>query len=175
MGLVYSKISLLRRGTGVCLQVNIADAYLAVASTGSATCTASGHVFLCHASDDKPRVRELYTFLRKAGVDVWFDEERLLPGQDWELEIRRALRNSDVVIACLSSRSVTKRGFVQRELRMALDVADEQPEGHIFFIPVLLEECEVPSRLARWQWLPWFREGSDAKLLRAIESARRLD
>jgi hypothetical protein len=171
-GNVCSKASLQRAPTGgVFLQASIAD----VATNELAERSLGRRVFLCHASDDKPKVRELYAFLLAAGIDVWFDEERLLPGHDWELEIRQALRSSDVVIACLSNRAVTKRGFVQKELRMALDVADEQPEGRIFFIPVLLEECQVPERLARWQWFPLFRHGFDAKLLRAIESATQRD
>ena len=45
-------------------------------------------VFLCHASQDKPIVRELYQkFLDEGWIDPWLDEEKLLPGQDWELEI----------------------------------------------------------------------------------------
>ena len=48
-------------------------------------------VFLCHASTDKPAVRELYLRLKKDGVDAWLDKEKLLPGQDWELEIRKAV------------------------------------------------------------------------------------
>lgn len=107
-------------------------------------------VFLCHASEDKQAVRDLYNRLVKAGHDPWFDEEKLLPGQDWELEIREAVRESDVVIVCLSEKAVTKRGFVQSEIKLALDVADEQPEGGIFIIPVKLEECELPQRLRKW-------------------------
>jgi len=61
-------------------------------------------VFLCHASADKPAVRELYLRLTKDGVDAWLDKEKLLPGQgfdtlnipDWELEIRKAVRETDV-------------------------------------------------------------------------------
>jgi len=30
---------------------------------------------------------------------------------------------------------------------MALDVADEKPDGTIYVIPALLEECSVPDRL----------------------------
>ena len=89
-------------------------------------------VFLCHASGDKPAVRELYHRLRAAGFDPWLDEENLLPGQDWQLEIPQAVRSSDAAIVCLSTRAVTKRGYVQKEIRYALDVADEQPEGAIF-------------------------------------------
>jgi len=37
-------------------------------------------------------VRTLYTRLTKDGVDAWLDKEKLLPGQDWELEICKAMR-----------------------------------------------------------------------------------
>jgi len=37
-------------------------------------------VFLCHASQDKPAVRELYGRLDSEGwMDVWLDEEKLYP------------------------------------------------------------------------------------------------
>ena len=49
-------------------------------------------VFLCHAHSDKNVVRNLYLRLTKDGVDAWLDKEKLLPGQDWELEIREAVR-----------------------------------------------------------------------------------
>jgi hypothetical protein len=52
-------------------------------------------VFLCHIiplrDADREPVRALYTRLVKDGVDAWFDKEKLLPGQDWELEIRKAV------------------------------------------------------------------------------------
>lgn len=86
-------------------------------------------VFLCHSKDDKPKVRELYHRLVADGFDPWFDEEKLMPGQEWDLEIRKAVRESDVVIVCLSKSSTTKAGYVQKEIRFALDVADEQLEG----------------------------------------------
>lgn len=45
-------------------------------------------VFLCHSSQDKPIVRELYQRLIAEGwFDLWLDEEKLLPGHNWNLEI----------------------------------------------------------------------------------------
>lgn len=55
-------------------------------------------VFLCHTHADRDAVRALYTRLTNDGVDAWLDKEKLLPGQDWELEIRKAVREADVVI-----------------------------------------------------------------------------
>ena len=38
--------------------------------------------------------RAIYIRLIKDGVDAWLDKEKLLPGHDWELEIRKAVRES---------------------------------------------------------------------------------
>jgi hypothetical protein len=130
-------------------------------------------VFLCHATFDKPIVRSLYHRLRADGIQPWFDEEDLLPGQEWRDEIPKAVRACDVVIVCLSRRSVTKVGYVQKEIKYALDVADEQPEGAIFIIPVKLEECEVPRRLSHWQWASLFVAGGYEHLLRALRARSR--
>ncbi|MEW6401598.1 MAG: toll/interleukin-1 receptor domain-containing protein [Chloroflexota bacterium] len=78
-------------------------------------------VFLCHASGDKPPVRDLYKRLVAEGVDAWLDQEKLLPGQDWRREIPRAVREADVVVVCLSKNSITKEGYVQKEIKFALD------------------------------------------------------
>src|SRR5262249_40020427 len=49
-------------------------------------------IFLCHSSRDKSSVRRLYSRLHYDGLNPWFDEEELLPGQNWELEIKKAVR-----------------------------------------------------------------------------------
>ena len=126
-------------------------------------------VFLCHSKDDKPNVRELYHHLVDDGFDAWLDEEKLMPGQDWDLEIRKAVRESDVVIVCLSNSSITKAGYVQKEIGFALDVADEQPEGGVFIIPARLEECQASIRLSKWQWVNLFEENGYKKLINSLD------
>lgn len=113
-------------------------------------------VFLCHTVEDKAAVRDLYYKLRSDGFEPWLDEENLLPGQEWQHEIPKVIRDSDVVIICLSNNSIIKKGFVQKEINFALDVADEQPEGSIYLIPLRLEKCEIPQRLKKWQWVDLF-------------------
>jgi len=104
-------------------------------------------VFLCHASDDKAEVKDLYQLLVKHGADPWLDAEKLLPGQDWNLEINKALDDSNVILLCLSKKSVDKEGYVQREIRIALDRALAMPEGRIFLITARLEECDLPYKV----------------------------
>ena len=84
------------------------------------------------------------------------DKEKLLPGQEWELEIEKSVKGADVVIVCLSEKSVEKVGYYQKEIKKILDVADEKPEGTIFVIPLRLDECRVPYRLAKWQYEDYF-------------------
>ena len=127
-------------------------------------------VFLCHSSSDKEKVRELYWQLTNENYDVWFDEEKLIPGQDWDLEIRKAVRSSDIVVIYLSKNSIAKAGYIQKEIKFALDVADEQPEGSIFLIPARLEECDVPIRLNRYHWVNLFEETGYKKLKYALET-----
>ena len=110
-------------------------------------------VFLCHSSGDKPTVRKLYQQLKNDGFQPWLDEENLLPGQDWELEIEKAVESADIILVCLSQSSVTKVGYVQKEIKFALDIADRQPEGSIFIIPVKLQSCQIPRRLSNKQWV----------------------
>ena len=135
-------------------------------------------VFLCHSSGDKPAVRGLYQKLSAEGwVDVWLDEEKLLPGQNWEYEIEQALDNSDAVIVSLSTHSVSKEGYVQKELRFVLDIALEKPEGTIFILPLRLDDCERPRGLRSIQGVDYFPperlELAYARLCRSLELRAR--
>ena len=116
-------------------------------------------VFLCHSSDDKAAVREIYQRLKaESWIDPWLDEEELFPGQDWGLEIEKAVEETDTVLVFLSDNSVTKKGYVQKELRMVLRISDYQPDGTIFTMPLRLEKCSVPRALSMWQYVDLFPE-----------------
>jgi hypothetical protein len=125
-------------------------------------------VFLCHASEDKPIIRKLHARLHADGFHPWLDEKSLLPGQNWQREITKAVKRSNVVLVCLSSNSINKTGYMQKEIREVLDVADLQTEDAIFVIPVKLEECGVPDRLAKWQWVNLFENNGYEQLVTAL-------
>jgi phospholipase C len=125
-------------------------------------------VFLCHSSGDKDAVRALSKRLRAEGAEPWLDEEQILPGQDWESEIYKAVRDTDIVLVCLSQHSINKRGFVQKEIRAVLNVADEQPQDAIFLVPCKLEDCDVPDRLRRYHWVELFSDDGFEKLKQTL-------
>jgi len=130
-------------------------------------------VFLSYASQDKPVVQQLSRRLVGEGwIDAWLDVKKLLPGQDWRIKIEEAVETSDIVIICLSSNSVSKEGYVQKELRYAREIALEKPEETFFLIPLRLDECEVPRGLRFYQWVDYFGERKDESYNALIESLK---
>lgn len=85
-----------------------------------------------------------------------------MPGQDWNLEIAKAVESSDAVIVCVSSTSIAKEGYVQKELRQVLNIALEKLEGTIFVLPVRLDDCALPRQLKDKQFLDYFPKSKQA-------------
>jgi len=114
-------------------------------------------VFICYGREDREMASKLYNDLKSANITPWLDIENLLPGQIWEREITESIKRSQYFIVLLSKYSVNRTGFIQRELRLALDILDEIPESEIFLIPVRLdEETHFPDRLRHIQWVDLF-------------------
>ncbi len=126
--------------------------------------------FLCHSSKDKPAVRDLYKKLLTHNVRPWLDEEDLLAGQIWREEIPKAIRGSHAVVVCLSANAVSKAGYFHKEVKFALDVLDEQPEGTVFVVPVRLAECDIPERLGHIHCANLYDHNGFEKLLLALQS-----
>lgn len=101
-------------------------------------------VFISYAKEDKGVAVNLYSDLQQAGVKPWLDSEDLVSGQNWDAAITKAISESRYFIALLSSRSVGKKGYVQKEIRHALNIATEYPEDQIYIIPVRIDDCESP-------------------------------
>ena len=110
-------------------------------------------VFISYAIEDKPLVRNLFKELKKnSWIEPWLDEENVLPGQVWALETERAMNEADAILVCISEKSVNKVGFIQEEIRKATELQRLRPDGEIFLIPVLLEQCQLPIGLQKYRW-----------------------
>ena len=132
-----------------------------------AATTRSLKVFLCNADQDQDTVLKLYQRLKKDNVDAWLAEEELLPGEERDSQIHDAVRSADAVLVCLSN-FFNREGDQQREVRLALDAAQEKLEGQIFIIPVRLEECEVPKTLKKWQFVDLYNPSGYERLTLAL-------
>ena len=126
-------------------------------------------VFLSYAREDEKTVRALHAKFIERGHRPWMDKVDLLPGQDWKREIRHAIDNSDYFVACLSRFSVSKRGYVQQELKVALETLGLIPPGQIFLIPVRLEPCEIPAEFGALHWIDLGSEATFEALWTAVE------
>jgi hypothetical protein len=131
-------------------------------------------VFISYARSDVDKVRELSARLKEDGFTPWLDEEELLPGQEWRSAIFDAMRRSDYILVCLSRNSTAtpdnRASSLNREIRFALDIADEKSPTDFVLIPVRLDnETDVPLPLARYQWINLFEPDGYLHLRRALE------
>lgn len=114
-------------------------------------------VFVSYAREDSAHARRVVEELRGFGVNVWFDRDSIPPGAYWRDRVDAAIRTCDYFVALLSKVSVGKRGFVQKELKRALEVLEEVPRDQQYLIPVRLDDCQpTDPRLHDLQWLDLF-------------------
>ena len=125
-------------------------------------------VFISYAHEDQSVVRSLCESLSAVGCEPWVDFKSLLPGQNWKREISSAIKHCDFFVLCLSKHSATKTGFVQKEIREALEMLELVPEGKIFLIPMRLDDCNIPESLADRHCVSLFAEDGMIKLLHAM-------
>jgi len=130
-------------------------------------------VFIAYAAEDSRVVDRLCARLEAEGFDAWLDRRKLLPGENWPRKILRAIQSADFFIACLTRRSLSKRGTFQAELRHALECAGRVPLGDLFFLPARLDECRVPGCIAeQFHYVDLFPD-FEAGARRIVESIDR--
>jgi len=131
-------------------------------------------VFLWYAEEDHEKAEKLCNDLKNAGITVWMYGD-ILPGQNREIMTRQAMRGSSFILSLLSSRSVSKKGVLQKELKTAMSIMDEFLPDEIFIIPVKIEPCDpVHERLRELESVELFRsyENGLNRILRALEIRR---
>jgi len=114
-------------------------------------------LFISYAKEDTEKAKQLFKDLQSVGnLFPWLDTETLIPGQNWKTEIEKAIQKSDFFIALLSKHSVSKRGVVQKELKIAIDQKENIPEKDIYIVPVRIDACTIPGFLADIHYIDLF-------------------
>jgi phosphate/sulfate permease len=131
-----------------------------------------GRVFLIYAREDLDAARKIATVLRENGFRPWLDVDEISPGEFWQKSIMDALERSAAALV-LVSRNLTKEGFVQKEIKAALDRLQEQEAGVSPIIPVRLDATTVPNELSRIQWVDFFTKGGKESLLNGLSRITR--
>ena len=129
-------------------------------------------VFISHAKEDIEYAEDLYDFLIENNYEPWLDKKKLRVGANWDYEIKKALKNSTFVILLLSSNSVNKRGYIQREFKYALEYSETKLNDDIYIIPILLDKCKVPDDLSKFQWIEIDENNSREQILESLNYQR---
>ena len=111
-------------------------------------------LFISYGHDEHSSLaRRLWCDLRDRGHEVWFDEDRLMPGHDWEAFIEAGLEHlaadkaNAAVVLLLTPHSVRRPdGFCLNEIARALGRG-------LRIIPLMVVDSEPPLSICRIQWL----------------------
>jgi hypothetical protein len=75
-------------------------AYLSIPEQTATSGTPS--VFMSYDANDTAAAEQVTTMLRTLGLDVWFDQEQLKPGEQFATSVRNALEQASAVVAIVS-------------------------------------------------------------------------
>lgn len=104
-------------------------------------------VFISHSSRDSDFAVALGQALADLGFHPWQFGHNVSPGEKWEIEIARQLRDADALVAIVS-RDSSQSAWVSHELGMALAYSEEK--GTPSIIPVILDNAELQPPLSRY-------------------------
>jgi hypothetical protein len=99
--------------------------------------------FLSYSRKDEAFALRLAEAVRKQGIRIWVDQLDIRPSEHWDRAIERAVRHSHGIVVLLSPRSVASDN-VADEISFAIDNGKS-------VLPVMIETCSLPLRIARMQ------------------------
>lgn len=129
-------------------------------------------VDISYARQDHEASLRINNDLKMSELEPWLYTKSIFPGERWKVPITAAIRNCDYFLALLSSHSISKKGYVQKELKNALDIFNEIPKHEVFIILARLDDCSPSyAKLSDIQWADLFPswEKGLAKILLAMK------
>ena len=130
-------------------------------------------VFVSYSSKDRGFVEQLVRDLHANGIQLWYDQWEMLPGDLLTDKIGTAIMDNDFFIVVLTRNSVASE-WVRRELGVALQ--REFQERRVRVVPLLAEKCDIPAFLSNKVYADFtsgYREGL-ASLLKVLLDERLL-
>jgi hypothetical protein len=130
-------------------------------------------VFISYPRANIALARKIVGELDQAGIDVWFDEREILPGDNWAGKIAKALDESNAMVVLLTPDGIRRPGHVRSELNFAL--GKKSFSGRL--IPVLVGSPEnfphdsIPWILRRLHMINLPEHGREDEGIRQITQA----
>ncbi|MGZ8843568.1 MAG: toll/interleukin-1 receptor domain-containing protein [Pyrinomonadaceae bacterium] len=106
-------------------------------------------VFISHSNKDDALASQIASYLEKAGLEVWYDNYEVVPGENWADKIGRGLSESDAMVVL-----VTPTALESNTLSRDVDYALTQKRFKGRLVPVLAGDAR---RFQGWS-IPWIFE-----------------
>ena len=120
---------------------------------------ADNAVFISYAREDLAAVQQLKAGLDAAGINAWFDMDRLESGDDFARKIRGNIARCSYFIPVISATTQRRvEGWFRREWHAAVDRTHGMAAGARFILPVCIDDTPetgalVPEEFLRAHWL----------------------
>ena len=115
-------------------------------------------VFLSYAREDADSARRIAEALRAFGLEVWFDQNELRGGDQWDAKIKKQIRECTLFMPVISTRTQERaEGYFRREWKLAVERTHDMAAGIAFIVPVVIDgtrenDAAVPEEFLRYQW-----------------------
>jgi hypothetical protein len=100
--------------------------------------------------------------LKLEGFNVWLDQLDIPAGSRWDREVEKALKECEIFMIILTPASINSENVLD-EIGYTIDKGKR-------ILPVLLENCDVPLRLRRFQYVDFTTKSFED----GVESAKEL-
>ena len=118
--------------------------------------------FLSYSRVNTDFAKKLAKELKAEGFPVWLDQLDIPLGARWDVELEKALEESEIFMIIMTPDSIASEN-VRDEIGYAIDTGKR-------FLPIMLETCNVPLRLRRFQYVDFSTKSFED----GVESAKRL-
>ncbi len=108
--------------------------------------------FFSYSRNDAEFVLKLARDLKSQDLDVWLDQLDIMPGSRWDAAVEQALGEAACMLVVLSDTSVKSENVLD-EVSYAIKKGKK-------VIPLLIDNCEVPFRIARFQQIDFTKNYS---------------
>jgi len=115
-------------------------------------------VFLSYASQDAEAAKRICEVLRAAGVEVWFDQNELVGGDQWDAKIRGQISSCALFVPVISVNTQARlEGYFRIEWKLAAQRTHAMADEKAFLLPVVIDGtrdsgAKVPAEFKAVQW-----------------------
>jgi hypothetical protein len=111
------------------------------------------NLFISYSKLDKDLVVQLTNDLIKNGIKVFYDENIIEDGKDWQKQLTDALINADGILVLITPNSISSK-YVMNELGMARAYYLDEKRGKLL-LPLIYGNVEIPTFIQDIQAIIW--------------------